>query len=156
MIGNAPPYRFTHHALAVLAAAMLGATLFAVLWTTMLGIHAGARSPGPTWLAMLAVLCWLSTFAITLPSAAIVFSLLWPATRRRTAAAGWICLIAGAATGILLAPLASPKLHGATPLQLAAFTLIGAGVAALYRILLNQLDRGGSSAGGISSPPPTN
>ncbi|WP_294250510.1 hypothetical protein [uncultured Sphingomonas sp.] len=141
MTGNAPPRRFTHHALAVLAAAMLGATLFEVLWTTMLGIHAGVRSPGPTWLAMLAMLCWLSTFAITLPSAAIVFSLLWPVTRRRTVAAGWICLVAGAATGILLAPLASPQLQGTTLLQLLTFALIGAGVAALYRVLLHRLGR---------------
>jgi ABC-type Fe3+-siderophore transport system permease subunit len=90
---------------------------------------------------MLAVLCWLSTFAITLPSAAIVFSLLWPVTRRRTAAATWLCLTAGAATGILLAPLTSPKLHGTSPLQLATFALIGAAVAALYRVLLNRLSR---------------
>jgi len=143
MIGHARPLRFTHHALAVLAAAMLGATLFAVLWTTMLGIHAGVRSPGPTWLAMLAVLCWLSTFAITLPSAAIVFSLLWPVTRRRKAAAAWLCLVAGATTGILLAPVASPKLHGASPLQLLTFALIGAGVAAIYCILLRRLGRSG-------------
>ncbi|GAA0736016.1 hypothetical protein CA233_00975 [Sphingomonas sp. ABOLD] len=143
MIEIAPPRRFAHHALAVLAAAMLGATLFAVLWTTMLGISAGVRSPGPTWLATLAVAFWLGTFMIMLPSATIVFSLLWPVTRRRTAAAGWICLLAGAATGILLAPLASPKLHGTTPLQLIAFALIGAGVAALYRILLDRLGRSG-------------
>lgn len=141
MIGNAPPLRFARHALAVLAAALLGATLFAVLWTAALGISAGARSPGPTWLATLAVAFWLGTFVIMLPSAAIVFSLLWPVTRRRTAAAGWICLIAGAATGILLAPLASPKLHGTTPLQLATFAVIGAGVAGLYRVLLNRLGR---------------
>lgn len=143
MTGNAPPLRFTQHALAVLAAALLGATLFAVLWTTALGITAGVRSPGLTWLAMLAVACWLGTFMLMLPSAAIVFSLLWPVTRRRTAAAGWICLVAGAATGILLAPLASPKLHGTTPLQLAAFAAIGAGVAALYRVLLKRLGRSG-------------
>lgn len=146
------PLRFIHHVLAVLAAAMLGATLFTVLWTTTLGISAGVRSPGLSWLAMLAVACWLGAFLLMLPSAAIVLSLLWPVTRRRTAAAGWICLIAGATTGIVVAPLASPKLHGATPLQLAASALLGAGVAALYRIVLNRLGRNAGLAKGVSGP----
>ncbi|MET3712975.1 hypothetical protein ABIC65_003694 [Sphingomonas trueperi] len=141
MAGNAQPLRFTHHALAVLAAAMLAATLFSLLWTTTLGITTGVRAPGLTWLATMGVVFWLGIFVVALPSAAIVLSLLWPVTRRRTAVAGWICLIAGAATGIVLAPLASPKLHGATPLQLAAFALIGMAVSALYRILLRRLDR---------------
>ena len=43
--------------------------------------------------------------------------------------------------GVVLAPLASPKLHGATVIQLCIFALTGAGVAAIYLAITNRLGR---------------
>ena len=141
MIATVHPRPFEHHALAVLAAAMVGSTAISLIWTTALGIAAGDRLPGLTWLVTLAVLFWLGVFIVALPSAGVILSLLWPVTRRGTVAANWICILAGAAMGIILAPLASPKLHGTTLLQLAAFAVAGAAIAASYLVIANRLSR---------------
>lgn len=125
---------------------MLGSTIFSLIWTVGLAAAANDRLPGMAWLATMAVLCWLAVFIVALPGAGIVFSLLWPITRRRTAAAWWVCIIAGATMGIILAPLASPKLHSATWTQLCVFALAGAALAAFYLILANRLGRDARSA----------
>jgi hypothetical protein len=146
MIGKVQPRRFGHHALAVLAAAMVGSTAFSLIWTTAAAVATGDRIPGLTWLVSMAVFSWLGVFIITLPSAGIVLSLLWPVTRRGTMAATWICILAGATIGIILAPLASPKLHGTTLLQLTIFMITGAAVAASYLVIANRLSRGAQPA----------
>ncbi|WEK47529.1 MAG: hypothetical protein P0Y56_04345 [Candidatus Andeanibacterium colombiense] len=142
MTGETQPRRFGHHALAVLAAAMAGSTAFSLIWTTAMAVAMGDRLPGLTWLVTMAVLFWLGAFLIALPSAGIVLSLLWPVTRRGTVAGNRICIVAGGATGLILAPLASPKMHGATLLQLAVFAVIGAGIAAAYVGMADRLGRG--------------
>lgn len=132
---------FGHHALAVLGAAIFGSTIFSLLWTTILAIAANERMPGITWLVTLAALFWVAVFIVALPSAGLVFSMFWRVTRRKTVAANWICLLAGATTGIVMAPLASSKFQGTTLLQLLAFTLMGAGVAAIYLVILHRVER---------------
>lgn len=141
MIAQAQPRRFSHHALAVLAATMASSTLFALIWTAALGIAADARLPGMTWLATMAMLSWLSIFIVALPSASMALTLLWPVTRRGTMAGNGICTLAGAATGLILAPLASPHVRGTTLLQLAMFATIGAAIAVLYLILIKRFGR---------------
>ena len=141
MVPKAQSLRFGHHALAVLGAAMLGSTVFSLIWSAALVIAAHNRLPGMTWLAMFTLLCWFGVFVIALPGAGLTLSLLWPITRRGTAAARWLCIIAGATMGVVLAPLASPKLHGATVIQLCIFALTGAGVAAIYLAITNRLGR---------------
>ena len=132
---------FGYHVLAVLAAAALGSTILSLTWIARLAIAVGDRSPGLSWFVTLAVLCWLTLFISTLPSAGLVFSLLWPVTRNRTAATGPLCIIAGASVGILLAPLASPKFHGATLTQLSMFAFIGATIGAIYFVFAKNLGR---------------
>ncbi|WP_448663634.1 hypothetical protein ACG3SL_02865 [Sphingomonas sp. CJ20] len=135
------PLRFGHHALAVLGAATLGATLFSAIWTAGLVAAAGAKLPGLTWIATAAVLCWLTVFLFALPAGGLVLSFLFPVTRRRTMAANAICLIAGAMIGVVLAPLASPALRGASPLQIAAFALTGLVIAGAYLAIGHRLSR---------------
>lgn len=143
------PLRFGHHALAVLGATMLGSTVFSLIWTTALAVTANSRLPGSAWLAEVACIFWLGFFMIDLPSAGFVLSLLFPITLRRTAIANSICLGAGATMGVILAPLASPKFHGATLLQILAFALIGAVIAGLYLMLVGWFSR---NAGPITAP----
>ncbi len=147
MIEKAQPRRFGHHAVAVLAAAMAGSTAFSLIWTTALAVATGVRSPGMTWLVTMAIACWLGVFIIALPTAGIAFSLLWPVIRRGTVASNLICMLSGTTVGIILAPLASPKLHGATLLQLAIFAAIGMAVAASYLVIANRLNRDMHAAG---------
>lgn len=141
MIAELRPLRFSHHALAVLGAVMLGSTIFSLMWTAMLAAAADARLPGMLWLVTLSVLFWLSAFLVAFPGAGFVLSLLWPLTRRRTVAAKWICVIACATMGVILAPLANARLQGTTWLQLLVFALIGTAVAALYLLILDRLSR---------------
>ena len=142
MTSPTTPLRFGHHALAVLGAAMLAATGFAVATILLIRFLAGRDVPGPAWLAITALMVWLAFFLILLPGAGLIFSLLWPVTRRRTAAGAWICLLAGAATGMLLAPLASPGGHGASLRQLGLFLTFGIVTAALYLFLARRLAQG--------------
>ena len=135
------PLRFGHHALAVLGAAMMGSTILSLLLTTGLAGAADTRLAGATWLATMAILFWLGVFLVALPVAGIVLSLLFPVTRRRTVAGRWICVVAGATSGIILAPLASANFHGATPAQLGAFALTGAAVAGFYLLIGGRLGR---------------
>jgi len=76
---------------------------------------------------------------VALPGAGLLFSLLWPVTRRRSAATGPLCIVAGASLAVLLAPLASPKFHGATWLQLGVFACAGATIGASYFLLAKRL-----------------
>lgn len=105
---------------------------------------------GLTWLVTLAAAFWLPMFTIALPSAGMILTLLWPVTRRGTVAANWICILAGATMGIILAPLASPKLLGTTMLQFTAFAVSGVAIAASYLLVANRLNRDAHPA---SSPP---
>ena len=89
----------------------------------------------------LAVLCWLTIFISALPSAGLIFSLLWPVTRGLTAATGPLCIVAGTSMGILLAPLSSPKFHGATWMQIGVFALIGATIGASYFLFAKKIGR---------------
>ena len=120
---------------------MLGATISALLWAATVLITAQGRLPGWGWLATVTILFWLVMFCLALPAAGLVLSLLFPILRRRTAAANGICLLAGATTGLILAPLASAKLHGGTIPQLCLFALIGATVSGLYLLLCGRLAR---------------
>lgn len=128
---------------------MLGSTIFALIWSATLAVAAGDRMPGIAWLATLAAICWLGVFIIALPGAGIVFSLLWPITRRMTTAAKCVCIGAGATSGIIFAPLSSPKLHGASIYQLCVFALTGAAIAVIYLVIIVRL--AGSS--NPASPP---
>lgn len=120
---------------------MLGSTIFALISTAAMAVL--ARAPMPmSWFAAVALACWFTIFLFALPGAAIVFSLLWPATRRGTAAGAWICVIAGAASGIMLAPLGTSG--GATWMQIALLGLTGAGIGALYVALARRMVRNAS------------
>lgn len=120
---------------------MLGSTIFALIWSVLLANAAGVQTVGMARLATLAMIFWLGVFVVSLPSAGIVLTLLWPITRRRTQAAGWLCIIAGATLGIVLAPIASPEFRGTTGLQLSVFGLTGAAIAAIYLFLTKRSDR---------------
>ncbi|MBO9623116.1 MAG: hypothetical protein J7500_10435 [Sphingomonas sp.] len=137
------PLRFGPHAIAVLAAAMLTSTLFALIWTAATGFAASGRVPSVAWLAALAPLFWITVFLFALPSAAIVLSVLWPVTRRGTRAGGWICMIAGAATGIAVSPLASPGGLGAGWMQMGVFAATGATLSGLYLLMARRHMRAG-------------
>jgi len=152
MITATTPLRFAHHALAVLGAATIVATFFSLVWTAALAVAADGVVPGMTWLATMALLCWLGVFIVALPGAGMMLSLLWPVTRRGTPAAHIICLLAGFTLGVIVAPLASPDLHGATALQLAVFALTGAAVSACYLLIANRLS-GADHAGATSVRP---
>ncbi|MFA5970073.1 MAG: hypothetical protein WC816_12635 [Sphingomonas sp.] len=143
MITDLKPLRFGHHAFAVLGAAMLGSTVFSIILTTALAITANHRLPGAAGLATLAALFWLGVFIVALPGAGIVLTLLFPITRRRTSTANSICLIAGATTGVILAPVASLKFHGASALQIGVFALAGIAIAGFYLIIGGRLSRDG-------------
>jgi hypothetical protein len=133
------PLRFGQHSLAVLGAAMLGSTIFALISTAAIAVL--ARAPmSVSWFAVIALACWFTVFLFALPGAAIVFSLLWPATRQGTAAGAWICVIAGAALGIVLAPFGTS--NGATWMQMALPGLTGAVIGVLYVALARRMARG--------------
>lgn len=135
------PLRFGQHSLAVLGAAMLGSTIFALVSTAVIAVLARAQM-SVSWFAAIALACWFMVFLFALPGAAIIFSLLWPATRRGTAAGAWICVIAGAALGIVLAPFGTA--YGTTWLQMALLGLTGAVIGALYVVLARRMARGPS------------
>jgi len=139
MTGSSRTLGFGSHALAVLAAAMLGSTIIALGWTATLAVAADDRLPGVAWLATLAMVCWLGVFAIALPCAAIILSLLWPATRRGSPVARGACFVALMLTGALLAPLGSPNMQDASILQRLSFALMGLLVAGCYLSILGRL-----------------
>jgi hypothetical protein len=139
MSTDSRPLRFSHHALAVLGPAMLGSTVFSLIWTVTLAVAANGQVPR---LVMLGILFWLGVFMIALPAAGFALSLLFPIVRRQTFVANCICLVAGATTGIILAPLGSAKLHGATLLQICTFAFTGAAVAGFYLIIGRRLNGG--------------
>ena len=145
MFGRAQPRSLGHHALAVLAAVMVGATAFSTILATTFGMASGGRMLG---LLTLAVACWLTVVIFTLPSAGLILTLLWPVTRRGTAAGNGIGILACATMGIILAPLANPKLLGATMLQLAVFAGAGAVIAVLNLVIVDRLGRAGQAARG--------
>lgn len=122
---------------------MLGSTVLSVILTAALAIAANNRLPGAAWWATLAAVFWLGVFIVALPGAGIVLTLLFPITRRRTLAANSICLIAGGTTGVILAPAASWKFHGASALQIGTFALIGIMVAGIYLIIGGRLSQDG-------------
>jgi hypothetical protein len=128
---SSPPLRFSQHVLAVLCTATLGSTIFTLIWTAAMVTLTQASLPAG-WLAGVLIASWIAVFMMALPGAAIVFSLLWPATRHGSVAGMWICVIAGAALGIVLAPLASPNWTGASLRQIALFAVTGAAFGGLY------------------------
>lgn len=130
--------RFRHHAAALVAASMTVATTFALVWTAALGIAMEERLPGAAWLVMMAGTCWVGVCLVAMPLGGIVFSALWPLTRRGTATGNLVGLAAGAAVGMIASPIASEKLHGANEAQIALFTILGASLAALYLLFLHR------------------
>lgn len=141
MLITPQPLRFSHHALAVLASAMLGSTVFAVLTAIAIAILSGGSLPGGAWLVWLAIASWFAAFILALPGAAILFSLLWPTTRHGTAAGIWLCVIGGAMVGILAAPLASARHVSASPKQMVLFAVTGAAFGLLYVFFARRLAR---------------
>jgi hypothetical protein len=134
------PLRFGHHALAVLSATMVGSTVFALISTVAIAIL--ARVPIPvSLLASVTLACWFLVFFFSLPGAAILFSLLWPSTRRGTPAGAWICVIAGATLGVVLAPFGAKHPGGATLMQIALLGLTGAMIGALYVLFARRMAR---------------
>ena len=132
---------------------MLGATIVALVLTALLAVESIQRPMGPAWLAAMAIAMWIGVFVLALPSAAIIFSVLWPVTRRRTAASNAVCLIAGATGGIILAPLASSKMQGASIGQILLFAAIGATVALIYLAVAARLGHWSSASILVEIPP---
>jgi len=138
------PLRFGHHALAVLGSALLGSTIFALI--SAVAIAALTRVPlSMTWFAWIAIACWFAAFLVALPGTAIMFSLLWPVTRRGTAAGAWLSVISGATLGIVLAPFASKGFVGTTWTQILLFAFIGAAFGALYVLFSRRLTQSSPS-----------
>jgi hypothetical protein len=135
------PIRFGQHSIAVLSAAILGSTIVAVVLAAALAIGTLDRPMGPTWLVTIAISTWIGVFMLALPGAAIILSLLWPVTRRRTPASDVVCLIAGATGGIVLAPLASSRMQGASLRQILLFAAIGTALALIYLVVAARLSR---------------
>jgi hypothetical protein len=129
------PLSFGQHSLAVLGAAIIGSTVFALGWGIALTVVAGGTGLPLTQLTLLTALCWLAVFIMALPAPSIVFSLLWPLTRHRTSASRWLCLAGAVATGVTLAPETSPGARGASPLQLVTFAAAACVVAGIYLML---------------------
>lgn len=119
---------------------MLGATIFALVSTAAIAVLARAPIPANLFAAV-TLACWFLVFFFALPSAAIVFSLLWPATRRGTAAGAWICILAGATLGIVLAPFGTKDPGGTTWVHIALLGLTGAMIGALYVGLSRRMAR---------------
>lgn len=140
--------RFGHHALATLGAVTLGATIFSIIFLFMILLQGGSHVPGLPWLMIVLLACWFGVFILALPAAGLFFSLLWPVTRRRTPAAGVICVIAGVAIGAILAPMASTRHHDASLGQLAVFATTGMFIAIAYVVIGNRLSR--DVAAGVS------
>ena len=140
------PIPFGQHSVAVLSAAMLGSTLVALILTSWLAIGAIQRPMSSAWLATMAIAIWVGVFMVALPGAAIILSVLWPVTRRRTGASTAICVIAGATGGTILAPLASNKMHGVSAGQTLLFASVGAAVALIYIVIAARLGRGPASS----------
>jgi hypothetical protein len=147
------PIRFSQHSVAVLSAAMLGSTIVALVLTALLAVETIQRPIGPVWLATMAIAMWIGVFIVALPGAAIIFSVLWPVTRRRTAASKAVCLIAGTTGGIILAPLASTRMQGASVRQILLFAAIGAAVALIYLAVAARLGRRSSASIPVETPP---
>jgi hypothetical protein len=148
------PIGFGQHSVAVLSAAILGSTLVAMVLTAAPAIGTIERPMGTTWLATMAIAIWIGVFMVALSGAAIILSVLWPVTRRRTAASDLVCLIAGAAGGIVLAPLASSRMQGASFRQILLFAATGTAIALVYLIVATSLGRKPWSARPTESPPP--
>lgn len=135
------PLRFSHHTLAVLGAAMVGSTVFALISTAAIAILARAPIPADL-LVSVTLACWFLVFFFSLPGAAILFSLLWPSTRRGTIAGAWICVIAGATLGVVVAPFGTKNPGGVTLLQIVLLGLTGAMIGALYVLFARKMARG--------------
>jgi hypothetical protein len=150
------PIRFGHHSVAVLSAALLGSTIVAVVLTAGLAIDTIQQPMGAAWLATMAIAIWIGVFIVALPGAAIILSLIWPVTRRRTAASDAVCVMAGATGGIILAPLASSRMQGASFRQILLFAAIGAALALIYLVVAARLGRKPSAAIRTETPPRVN
>lgn len=137
MLAAPLPLRFRHHALAVFAAAFLGSTLFALLSIGL--ILAWGSIPSLSWAVGVTVAIWIAIFLIALPGTAILFSLLWPVTRHGRPASAWICVIAGATLGVVLAPFSNPGLAGASATQIVLLAVTGAALGALYVLFCKRL-----------------
>lgn len=133
------PTGFGQHSVAVVSAAMLGATFVTIIITIWMTIETFQRPMESSLLATLAIAIWFGVFLYALPGAAIIFSLLWPVTRRRTKASNAICLMAGATIGIILAPTASSNMQDASVRQILLFAAIGAVVALIYLLMAAKL-----------------
>jgi cbb3-type cytochrome oxidase subunit 3 len=140
------PLSFGQHSLAVLGAAIIGSTVFALGWGIALTVAVGGNGLPLTQLTLLTALCWLAVFIMALPSAGIAFSLLWPLARHRTSASRWLCLAGAVATGVTLAPITSPGARGASPLQLVTFAAAACVVAGIYLMLTRGARQASASA----------
>jgi hypothetical protein len=136
------PLRFAQHAMAVLAAALLGSTIVTLLSVAAMVLLAKGPLPGAGWLVGVTLACWFTIFILALPGVGITFTLLWPATRHGTAAGGWICVLAGATLGMVLAPLGAAGGNGATLTQIAALGGIGAVIGAVYVAFARRMAKG--------------
>ena len=148
------PIRFGYHSVAVLGAAMLASTFFAVVLTIWYGIESRQPSVGFSLLAVIATAVWFSIFVLALPGEAIIFSVLWPVTRKRTATSNAICLVAGTTAGIILASGAGDGIPGSSPRQLLLFAGIGAVYALIYLTVAATLGRERPSAKSTQAPCP--
>jgi hypothetical protein len=146
------PIHFGQHSVAVLSAAMLGSTVVALVFTAWLALETVERPMGTTWLGTMAIATWIGVFITALPGAAIILSILWPVTRRQTAASNAICLIGGATGGIILAPLASSRMQGASLSQILLFATIGAAFALIYLFSAATLGRRSSTTVPAETP----
>ena len=144
------PFRFGQHAVAVLSAAILGSTILSLLVTVGLAVSTMSRPMGPAWLAGMAIATWIGVFVIALPAMAIMLSVLWPVTRKGNAASSAICLIGGATAGIVLAPLASARMHGASLKQILFFAATGAALAMIYLVIVRRIGREPSAAAPVT------
>lgn len=133
----AAPLRFSHHLVGVLAGSAVGPACAALALAVMMGV---AGYPARL-LVEAFLLGWLAIGLLAVPAAAVVLSLLWPVTRRGTTAARWVCVTAGVTAGILLAPLSSKGMQGASPKQMLVFAAIGVVVAGVYCLTVARLGR---------------
>lgn len=141
MITDHQSLRFGKNVVAVLIATIIGSTVFSTGEVIWIIVASASRVPGFSWLATLALLWWIGVFALAFPSAGIILSLLWPIIRKRTLATHLLCLTAGGAVGVFLAPLASPHMHGTSTFQLGVFLATGMMIAAIYLASLAAFSR---------------
>ena len=83
-----PPFRqisFGRHAIAILCANFIVASLFAVYTAALTAFETGSVS----MVLMIAFVIWLGTFAIAAPVSGFLFTLAWPFLRK-TNSLGWL------------------------------------------------------------------